>query len=61
MLQVLIGTIAILMTFSSCTTVESPADTATSASSGTTVMLSADQLENAGISPARPNGDRWAC
>ena len=50
MLQVpLIGTIAILMTFSACTTVESPADTATSASSGTTVMLSADQLENAGI------------
>ncbi len=45
----LIGTIAILLAFASCTTAEPPADAAAPAPSETTVTLNAEQLKNAGI------------
>jgi len=45
----ILGTIAILMAFSSCTTAEPPADAGTPATSATTVTLSTEQVKNAGI------------
>jgi cobalt-zinc-cadmium efflux system membrane fusion protein len=44
-----IGVIAILMALYSCTTAEPPADAVATASSGTTVTLTPEQLKNAGI------------
>lgn len=45
----LIGTIAILVAFVSCTTTEPPADTVAAAAPGSTVTLTPEQLKNAGI------------
>ncbi|MBK9177453.1 MAG: efflux RND transporter periplasmic adaptor subunit [Flavobacteriales bacterium] len=45
----LIGIITILVVFASCSTTEPPADAPTLEASATTVTLSAEQLENAGI------------
>ena len=45
----LIGTLAILVAFSSCTTAEPSADAATPRASASTVTLSTEQLKNAGV------------
>jgi cobalt-zinc-cadmium efflux system membrane fusion protein len=49
----LIGTIAILVAFASCTTTDAPADTVAAPASETMVNLTPEQLKNAGIATGK--------